>query len=122
MALALSQGAAAAAILVSNVFGDGSGADLPKFPSEDDLPEALKPLFGAFERFVAAGGPNDLNVFINNFFGGDPYGSPTREHRMTAGVEKGMREAFEKFSDQQRRMIRAAEEPPLFQVATLLIC
>ena len=82
MAVSLSQGAAVAAALFSKVFGEG----FVVVPSDDDLSLALAPLFAAFERFVAAGGPNDLDVFITSFFGGDSSGSSARERRMSTGL------------------------------------
>ena len=117
MAVSLSQGAAVAAALFSKVFGEG----FVVVPSDDDLPLALAPLFAAFKRFVAAGGPNDLDLFIGNFFGGDISGSSVCKRRgVTAGQEKRMRGMFEKFSEQQKKMIKAAEEPMFYQVVTLL--
>ena len=113
MAKSLSQGAAVAAALVSKVVGEGFVGVV--VPSDDDFPVALAPLFAAFERFFAAGGPNDLDLFISNFFGGD-----VRERRATPGQDKRMREIFEKFSSQQKKMIKAAEEPMFYQVVTLL--
>ena len=118
MAMSLSQGAAVAAALVSKVVGEGFVGVV--VPSDDDFPVALAPLFAAFERFFAAGGPNDLDLFIGNFFGGDTSGSSVRECRATAGQDKRMREIFEKFSSQQKKMIKAAEEPMFYQVVTLL--
>ena len=119
MAVSLSQGAAVAAALVSKVFGDWL-AGVVVVPSEDELPAALLPVFSAFERFVAAGGPDDLDIFIGNFFGGDISGSSVRERRgATAGEAKRMREVFEKFTEQQKRMIKAAEEPLFYEVITL---
>ena len=118
MAVSLSQGAAVAAALFSKVFGEG----FVVVPSDDDLPLALAPLFAAFERFVAAGGPNDLDLFIGNFFGGAASGSSVRERRgATPGQAKRRREVFENFSQEQKRMIKAAEEPLFYQVITLLL-
>ena len=77
MAVSLSQGAAVAAALVSKVFCEGL-AGVVVVPSDDDLPVALAPIFAAFERFVAASGPDDLDIFIGNFFGDDTSGSSVR--------------------------------------------
>ena len=85
MALSLSQGAAVAAALVSEGVGEGFGGVVVDL-SGDDLPLALAPLLNAFERFVSAGGPNNLDVFISSFYGGDSSGSSARERRMSAGL------------------------------------
>ena len=119
MALSLSQGAAVAAALVSEGVGEGFGGVVVG-PS-DDLPQALVPLLNAFERFVAAGGPNDLDVFITSFFSGDSSGSSARERRMSAGLEKKAKEVFGKLSRQQQRMVRSTAEPMLYQVVILLL-
>ena len=120
MALSLSQGAAVAAALVSEAVGEGFGGVVVA-PS-DDLPLALAPLLNAFERFVSAGGPNNLDVFISSFYGGDSSGSSACEPRgLSSRQEKKAKEVFEKLSLQQQKMVRSAAEPLLYQVVILLL-
>ena len=121
MALSLTQGAVAAA-LVSEGVGGGLGGQVTE-PSDYVPPDVnLAPLLNQFERFVAAGGPKNLDAFITSFFDNDPSDSPARMRRgMSPGAEKRARLYSDQLSSQMKKMIAAAGEPLLYQVIILLL-
>ena len=121
MALSLTQGAVAAA-LVSEGVGGGLGGQVPE-PS-DYLPPDVKlaPLINQFERFVAAGGPKNIDTFIASFFGSDSSDSPARGRRgLSPGADKQARWDYNHLSSQMKKMVASTGEPLLFQVIILLL-
>ena len=121
MALSVVQGAVADAVSSGGV-GGGLGSHSPK-PS-DYLPSDvnLAPLINMFDKFVAAGGPNNMHSFIASFFDSDSSDSSSCDRRgLSPGAEKRARKDYDHLVSQVKKMATSAGEPLLFQVIVLLL-
>ena len=108
--------------LVSGGVGEGLGDQAPE-PSDYLPPDvSLAPLINMFDKFVAAGGPDNMHTFIASFFDSDSSDSSSRYRRgLSPGAEKQARKAYDHLASQMKKMVTSAGEPLLFQVIILLL-